>query len=115
MANIQIYHNPRCSKSRDALKELEKLGVEFEIIHYLEEAFTFDKMMDLLEKLDISADELVRKNESIWKDLFSDKELDEEEIILAMIEYPKLIQRPIIIKGEKAVIARAKDELKKLV
>jgi arsenate reductase len=114
MAKYHIYHNPRCSKSREALKELEAMEVEFEVIQYLNEPITFEQMTDLLEKLDISAEELVRKNESVWKESFADKELDEEEIIFAMIEFPKLIQRPIVVKGEKAVIARPKEEIKKL-
>lgn len=114
MGKYQIYHNPRCGKSREALKELESMNVEFEIVQYLDEPITYEHMTDLLEKLDISAEELLRKNESVWKDSFSDKELDEDEIIFAMIEFPKLIQRPIVVKGEKAVIARPKEEIKKL-
>lgn len=111
---IQVYHNPRCTKSRQALAYLDEKGKEYEVIEYMNEPLTHDEIEGLLEKLDMSAEELVRKNEDIWKSEFKDKELDEDELMFAMIEYPKLMQRPIIVNGDKAVIGRPTEDIDKV-
>ncbi len=103
---IEILHNPRCSKSRAGLKYLEDKGIEPEVIKYLDEPLTPDELSEILEKLDLHPLDVIRKGEEVYKTEFADKELSDEEWILAMLEYPQLLERPIVINGEKAVIAR---------
>ncbi len=106
MSNIQIWHNPRCSKSRNSVKLLEEKGIDVDIIKYLDVSHTQKDIKELLNKLGISARELMRTKESIYKKLDLKNENDEKELILAMVENPKLIERPIVIKDDKAVIGR---------
>jgi arsenate reductase len=110
---ITIYHNPRCQKSREALALLEQKGVEHSIRLYLndEESMSAAEFEDVLDALDMDAIDLVRKNESVWKEEYRDLELGEDEIILAMIENPRLMERPIIMNGDKAVVARPAEKL----
>jgi arsenate reductase len=103
---IKIYHNPRCGKSREGLSILEKSGKQFEIIKYLEDIPTKAELKEVISLLNISAEKLVRKNEAIWKELFKGKSLTDEEVVDAMIAHPKLIERPIVINGNKAIIGR---------
>jgi len=103
---IQIYHNPRCTKSRECLAFLEETGQEYEIVKYLENIPTYDELKGIIEKLGIKPIELVRRKEKIWTENFKNKVLSDEEIIQAMISNPTLIERPIVINGNKAVIAR---------
>ena len=103
---ITIYHNNRCSKSRCALEILEKSGKEYKIINYLETVPNQSDLKALLKMLDIKPIDLVRKGESIWKEKFKGKTLTNTQVIDAMISYPKLIERPIIVKNDKAVIGR---------
>ena len=103
---IQIYHNSRCGKSRECLAFLEKSGQEYEIIKYLEDVPTFDELKEIIKKLGIKPIELVRRKEKIWTENFKDKPLFDDEIINAMISNPILIERPIVINGDKAIIAR---------
>ena len=103
---IQIYHNTRCSKSRCALELVEQSGKEFEVVKYLENTPSAEVLKAIIEKLNIKPIELVRKGETIWKEQFKDKNLSDEEIISAMLANPVLIERPIVINGDKAVIAR---------
>lgn len=111
---IEIYHNPRCRKSREALKALEETGEDFKIVEYLKVPPDTATLKGLLEKLGMSPMELVRRNEAIWKEQFKGKNLSEAEVIRAMAAHPKLIERPIVIKGEKAVVARPADRLQEL-
>ena len=111
---IQIYHNTRCTKSRQGLAALEASGKPFEIINYLENVPTKKDLKRILGKLNIPAEKLVRKNEAIWKENYRGKTLSEEEILEAMIEYPKLIERPIVIMGNKAVIGRPTENILEL-
>ena len=110
---ITIYHNPRCQKSREALALLEQKGVEHSIRLYLndEESMSAAEFEDVLDALDMDAIDLVRKNESVWKEEYKTLELDEDEIILAMIEHPKLMERPIVVNGDRAVVARPAEKL----
>lgn len=103
---IKIYHNPRCSKSGEGLSILEESGKEFEIIDYMKTHVSENELNELIEKLNINPIDLVRKNEEIWKQNFKDKKLIDKKIVQAMIENPKLIERPIVINGNKAVIGR---------
>lgn len=103
---IKIYHNNRCSKSRCGLDILEKSGKDFEIIKYLDNVPTASELKSIIKLLNIKPIELVRKNEAVWKENFKNKDLNDSDIIDAMLKYPKLIERPIIINGNKAVIGR---------
>lgn len=103
---IKIYHNNRCSKSRSGLEVLENSGKPFEVIKYLEDVPTEKELKDIIKLLGVKPIDLVRKNEAIWKENFKGKDLSDSDIIKAMIENPKLIERPIIINGNKAVIGR---------
>jgi len=103
---MKIYHNPRCSKSRDSFNLLTEKGVDFETIEYLKTPLTKKEVKDLLAKLNIPAKDLIRKVEAIFKENYKGKELTENQWIDAMVKYPKLIERPIVVKGKKAVIGR---------
>ena len=112
---IKIYHNPRCTKSRQGLELLENSGKEFEIIKYLEDIPTKKELREIIEFLGINPMDLVRKNEPIWKESFKGKKLSDTAIINAMIKYPKLIERPIIINNSKAVIGRPTEIIKSII
>ncbi|PWH82450.1 arsenate reductase (glutaredoxin) [Algibacter marinivivus] len=103
---IKIYHNNRCRKSRCGLDILEQSGKEFTVVRYLEDVPSEKELRDIIKLLDIKPIQLVRKNEAIWKENFKNKELSDSEVISAMVKYPKLIERPIIINGNKAIIGR---------
>ncbi|ATP57008.1 arsenate reductase (glutaredoxin) [Pedobacter ginsengisoli] len=108
---IRIYHNSRCSKSRCALTVLEDSGKEFEVVNYLETIPTADELRTIIAKLGISAHELVRKSENIYKEQFKGRDLSDEEWVLAMIENPILIERPILVSDDLAVIARPTEKI----
>ncbi|QDO93381.1 arsenate reductase (glutaredoxin) [Formosa sediminum] len=108
---ITIYHNNRCSKSREALDILQASGKEFKVVKYLEDIPTKAELEHIIELLDIMPIDLVRKNEAIWKENFRDVNLTDEAIIEAMIEYPKLIERPIVVNGDQAVIGRPPQDI----
>ncbi|MDC6405783.1 MULTISPECIES: arsenate reductase (glutaredoxin) [Maribacter] len=112
---IKIYHNPRCRKSREGLEILEDSGKEFEVVKYLEDVPSKEELRQVLQCLGISAENLVRKNETIWKENYRNRLLTEEEILDAMIENPKLIERPIVIKNNTAVIGRPPENIKNLI
>ena len=112
---ITIYHNNRCSKSREALDILEASGKEFTVVKYLEDVPTKAELTRIIELLDILPIDLVRKNESVWKENFRDVNLTDEAIIDAMIEYPKLIERPIVVNGERAVIGRPPQDITSII
>lgn len=103
---IKIYHNPLCSKSREAKQLLESKNMEFEIIEYIKHPISKAELKQIIEQLDIQPIELVRQKEAIWKDNFKDKNLSDDEILDAMIEHPRLMERPIIVIDDKAVIGR---------
>jgi arsenate reductase (glutaredoxin) len=108
---IKIYHNNRCSKSRCGLDILEQSGKPFKIVKYLEDTPSANELKDIIKQLGIKPIQLVRRNEAIWKEKFKDKTLSDKEIINAMITYPKLIERPIVINGNKAVIGRPPETI----
>jgi arsenate reductase (glutaredoxin) len=111
---ITIYHNPKCSKSRECLAFIENSKAEFEIIKYLETPFTFKKLKSIINKLKIKPIELVRTKESIWIHNYQSLTLTDDEVIQAMIDNPILIERPIAVKGRKAIIARPLEKITKL-
>lgn len=108
---ITIYHNPRCSKSREGLAYLEEKGLPYNITKYLDEPLTKEELTEVLKKLNFKPIELVRTQEEIWKELTKDKELNDNEIIDAMVKHPRLIERPIIINGDRAVVARPLENI----
>lgn len=111
---IKIYHNPRCTKSREGLAFLKEKKVEFEVINYLETEFTFQSLTHVIAELGISPIDLIRKNEAIWKSDFKGKTLSDQDIIQAMVDYPKLIERPIVANNGKAVVARPTDKIEEV-
>jgi len=107
MDNVKIWHNPRCSKSRDSLKLLEEKGIEAEVVKYLVDTPSKEELTEMLQMLGMnSARELMRTKEAIYKELNLKEETSEEALIAAMVENPKLIERPIVIKGNKAAVGR---------
>ncbi len=108
---IQIYHNSRCGKSRDCLLFITETGKKFEVIKYLEDIPTFDELTNIIKKLDIKPIDLIRKKEKIWIENFKNLQMTDTEIINAMISNPILIERPIVINGNKAVIARPLEKV----
>lgn len=111
---ITIYHNPRCSKSREGLQFLELEGKAFTTVKYLNEPLTKDELTTIIKKLGIAPIELVRTKEKIWVSDYKGKELSENEVIEAMLLHPNLIERPIVVNGDKAVIARPAEKIKEI-
>lgn len=111
---ITIYHNSRCSKSREGVKALEASGKEFEVREYLKQPLTEQELKDLLLKLNMAPIELIRTGEKTWKENYRDRDLSDEELVRVMVENPKLIQRPIVEKDGKAVIGRPAENIEKL-
>ncbi|SFF13075.1 arsenate reductase (glutaredoxin) [Flavobacterium xueshanense] len=103
---IQIYHNSRCGKSRNCLALLEQSEKEFEVINYLTNPPSFEELSAIIKKLNMKPIELVRQKEKIWIDNFKDQKMNNEQIIQAMIANPILIERPIVIIENKAIIGR---------
>ena len=103
---IQIFHNSRCSKSRQCLSLIENSGKKFEVIKYLENPPTITELTEIISKLGIDPIELVRKKEKIWIEEFKNKTFSSQELIEIMVKNPILIERPIVINGKKAVVAR---------
>ena len=112
---MKIYHNPRCSKSRQTLALIQEKGIEPEVVLYLEKIPTVDEMKDLLTMLGISPMQLIRKGEKDWKENYKGKELSDEQLIEAMIAHPKLIERPIVVKDNKAVLGRPPENVLELI
>ena len=112
---MKIYHNPRCSKSRQGLAVLQEANVDLEIIEYLKNPLTESELKGLLKKLDIPAIALVRINEAVWKEQFKNKDLSEDELIEAMVAFPKLIERPIVENGDTAVIGRPIEKIRDII
>ncbi|TYP99369.1 arsenate reductase [Tenacibaculum adriaticum] len=112
---IKIYHNPRCSKSRQGLAILEESNQDFEIVKYLDAIPSKKELTAIIKLLGIKPIDLVRKNEQIWKDNYKEKELSNKDVIKAMIENPRLIERPIVINKDKAVIGRPPENIKNII
>lgn len=111
---VTIYHNPRCRKSREALSFLEEKSCKITVVEYLKDLLSIEELTLLLSDLNIQPIELVRKNESIWKEQFKGKELSNNAIIEAMVQNPKLIERPIIKSKKGAVVARPLERLQEV-
>lgn len=111
---MQIYHNPRCQKSRQSLALLQESGIDPDIRLYLEDIPTESELKAILKKLKMTPQDLIRKSEKIYKELYKGKDLTDVEWIQAMVEHPKLIERPIVISGKKAVIGRPPETILEL-
>ena len=112
MTDLTLYHNPRCSKSRGALELLEARGLTPTVVRYLDTPLTAAQLTDLLRKLNISARQLLRTGEEDYKILnLADDSLSEAQLIQAMATHPKLIERPILVAGDKAVIGRPPEKI----
>ena len=112
---MKIYHNPRCTKSRQTLALLKENGVEPQVVEYLKELLTTEDLRQLIGFLGFEPLALVRKNEAVWKEQFKGKKLSDNEVIKAMVENPKLIERPIVVKQKKAVLGRPPENVLKLI
>ena len=111
---MKIYHNPRCSKSRQTLNLIKEAGKDVEIVEYLKNPPTADELREVLRKLNLPVEYLIRKNEDIYKTQYKGKELSEEEWIQALAEHPKMLERPIVVEGDKAVLGRPPENVLKL-
>ncbi|MFK8045717.1 MAG: arsenate reductase (glutaredoxin) [Crocinitomicaceae bacterium] len=108
---MKIYHNNRCSKSRQTLELLQKNNAQVKEFNYLIEKIDANELKFIILKLGIKAEQLIRKGEDIYKTNFKGKNLTDQEWIAAMIEHPKLIERPIVINGEKVAIGRPPENI----
>lgn len=112
MTAITLYHNPRCSKSRQALELLRERGVEPELVLYLEHPPAAEQLTRLLGWLGLSARDLLRRGEAAYKELgLADPSLSEQDLIAAMTRHPQLIERPVAVRGERAVIGRPPENV----
>jgi len=116
LSNFTIYHNPRCSKSRLTLELLKDKGIDPKVILYLETPPSEKELVLILKKLNMEARELLRKGEAEFKEQnLSDTSKSEEDIIQAMVHFPKLMERPIVIYGDRAVIGRPPENVLKII
>lgn len=115
MADVIIYQKPTCSTCRQAVQILKESGTPFVAVNYYEKPFTKTQLKGLLKKADLSPKDVLRTKEDIYKDLgLAKKALSDDELIDLMIEHPDLIQRPLVEKGERAMLARPADTVKKI-
>jgi arsenate reductase len=111
---MKIYHNPRCRKSRETLQIIQEAGVEPEIIEYLKDVPDEAELKELVTMLGIKPYDLLRRGEADFKENYKGKDLSDDEWISAMVKYPKLIERPIVVKQKKAVLGRPPENVKTL-
>lgn len=112
--SYKIYHNPRCSKSRQTLGLMRDNGIEPTIIEYLKNIPSKDELSTILNQLNMSPMELMRKGESDYKEHVKGKDLSDDQLLSLMVDYPKLIERPIVIKNKKAVLGRPPENVLQL-
>lgn len=108
---ITVYHNTRCRKSREACSILEERGKAFEVVEYLKTPLTQKEIKDLLKKLGLKAEDIIRKGETVFKENYKGKTILETEWLKILADNPILIERPIIVKGDKAVIGRPPEKV----
>jgi arsenate reductase len=115
MADVIIYQKPTCSTCRQAVQILKESGKPFVAVNYYEKPFTKTQLKGLLKKADLSPKDVLRTKEDLYKELgLAKKALSDDELIDLMIEHPDLIQRPLVEKGERAMLARPADTVKKI-
>ena len=113
-SSITIFHNPRCGKSRSTLALLENKGVQPHIIEYLKTPPTKEELRSILKKLGMKPAQIVRKSEEVFKERFAGKTLSDEQLLDALAKNPILIERPIVVKGDRAVIGRPPENVLEL-
>ncbi len=112
---LTVYHKPTCSKCRETLRLLKERGAEFEAINYYEIPLTAADLRGLLKKLGLTAREILRKDEPVARQLgIAKKDFSDEELIALMAKHPDLIQRPIVVRGDQAVLGRPPENVEKL-
>ena len=111
---ITIYHNPKCRKSRAGIDFLKEKGLEFTVVEYIKNPISREVLKEILMKMNVRPRELVRTQEDVYKSDFAGKEFNDEEWIDILLEYPRLIKRPIVVKGYRAVIAEPPEEIDRL-
>lgn len=109
-----IYHNPRCSKSREGLEILKESGQEFEVREYLKNPLSEEELKNLLQDLGMAPMELIRTSEKVWKENYKGRDLNQAELIRIMVQHPSLIQRPIVKKDGQAVVGRPSENITRL-
>jgi arsenate reductase len=109
-----IYHNPKCKKSRETLQRIRDAGTEPEIVEYLKTPPSPDELRDLLQKLGMNAEDIIRTGEKVYKEEFKGKELSEEEWLEVLYQNPKLIERPIVVQEDRAILGRPPENVDEL-
>ena len=107
-----VLHNSRCGKSREAIKFLEEEKIEFQVREYLKDELSFDELKTIIAELNVKPMEIVRTTESIWKEQFKGNDYTDDELIQLMVDHPKLIQRPLVLKDGAGVIGRPLENIK---
>lgn len=113
--NLIIYHNPRCAKSRETLALIEQRGIKPQIVEYLKTPLTHDELKSIIKKLGIKVQEIIRKKEPLFIEMYKGKELSDEKWIEILVKNPVLIERPIIVKGDQAVIGRPPEKVLQII
>ena len=111
---LKIYHNSRCKKSRAGLAYLQEKTSDFEIREYLKESFTPEELIDALQKMNKKPFDIIRKQEEVYRKQYKGKEFPDDQWIKILIENPKLIERPIVVSNNKAVLAQPPENIDKL-
>jgi arsenate reductase len=115
MAEITVYQKPTCTTCREVYAALQKAGADFEAVNYFVDPIPKEKLRELLSKMGLPASALLRKNESVYKELrLAERNLSEDEILDLMVKHPELLQRPIVERGSKAVLARPAERLEEI-
>lgn len=114
MADATIYHNPRCTKSRQAMQVIEELGVDVEVVKYLEAPPDEATLRSIIAKLDVPASELVRREKWTELGVTSDDVATEDGVVRVLLRHPELMQRPVVVKGDRAVIGRPTEKVTEL-
>ena len=113
-AKVVLYEKPTCTKCREVKKILTEQGIEFESIEYLKKPFSVDELKRLLRSAGLKPQDALRKNEPAYQQYVAGQNLDDDQLIRTMAKHPELIQRPIVTRGSKAVLARPSSNLSKL-
>ena len=111
---MKIYHNPRCSKSRQTLNIIKESGQDVDIIEYLKTPPTAEELEDVLQKLNLPIEYLIRTGDEIYKTEYKGKDLTDAEWIDALVEHPNMLERPIVVKDDQAILGRPPENVKKL-
>ena len=111
---LTIYHNPRCRKSRETLELIKEADADVDVVEYLKKPLTEDEIHNLLAKLNLPVDYLIRKNEELFKTQFKGKDFTEDQWIKVLAENPQLLERPIVVKDDEAILGRPPENVMKL-